>query len=549
MRRVAGGLTMHSPTLALSWQIWRRHRYGLAAVLLYLVAAAVVFHLLPAGTREDGYGALLSIQVVVGLVYVPAVFTYGFDCRLEARESGFPARLFTLPIRTSVLVGWPMLQGMGAAALLWLAWARFVLWPAGLEVALGSTALLAAAFVAVLQALLWSSFGLPWVRVVLTVVLLPLLAVSPLLGSALEIRESVLLGLYVALIAFGAATAFVGVRRARRGAVPDWRGPFRAPRGVGRGSAGHLAPFSSPGRAQFWYERRRHLLGFPLIAGVCLALHLALVVWMETQGVKPGVKEGVVFVLMPVLVAPLFGSALARTGTAGGNSFHLSSFTATRPLSDAALIAAKLRVAALATLATWAVALLAIATWLVQSENARKLSESLGEQLRAYPPGRLAAIVLLIVGGLLLMTWRLLVDNLWLGLAGRAWLVRGSLAACGAGLCLALALWEYVGDTPGLREQLRDALPWYAAGAALVKLLAAAGVGRALLRRGLVRPQALAKWLGVWLLAAATLFGLAWAAVEPDAVPVSLLASGAVLGVPLVRLAAAPLSLAWNRHR
>jgi hypothetical protein len=30
---------------------------------------------------------------------------------------------------------------------------------------------------------------------------------------------------------------------------------------------------------------------------------------------------------------------------------------------------------------------------------------------------------------------------------------------------------------------------------------------------------------------------------------VSLLASGAVLGVPLVRVAAAPLALAWNRHR
>jgi hypothetical protein len=166
-----------------------------------------------------------------------------------------------------------------------------------------------------------------------------------------------------------------------------------------------------------------------------------------------------------------------------------------------------------------------------------------------YPPGRLAAIILLALGGLLLVTWRLLVDNLWVGLTGRPWLARASLAACGAIFLMALILGTRVRDEPELRDRLWDALPWVAGGAACLKLLAAAAVGRALLRRGLAGPPALVRWLALWAVAAIGLFILAYVAIPDGAVPVLLLVSGAALGVPLVRLSAAPLALAWNRHR
>src|SRR5579864_7788990 len=143
---------MHSPAAALAWELWGRHRWGLAVVLLYLLGFAVVLNVLPSGEVEPLYGLMGSVQFVFALIYVAAVFAYGFECRLEATRSGFPARLFTLPVRTSMLVGWPMLQGVAAVALLWLAWSWLVLRPSGVEVSLGFTALLAAAFVAVLQA-------------------------------------------------------------------------------------------------------------------------------------------------------------------------------------------------------------------------------------------------------------------------------------------------------------------------------------------------------------------------------------------------------------
>jgi hypothetical protein len=543
---------MHSPTLALAWQLWGRHRWGLAAVLLFLVATAVTFNALPAETLESRHGALLSIQFVVALIYVGAVFAYGFESQLESRESTFPARMFTLPVRTAALVAWPMLQGMAAVALLWLAWAYFVLRPSGIEVALGQTALLAAAFVAVLQALLWSPFGLPWVRVVLAVVLMPLLALAPLLGPVLAIPDALLVGLYAALIPLAAATAFAGVSRARHGDAADWRGllPLRRAAGQARRSA---KPFPSAARAQLWYERRRYLLGFPLALAGWAGLHLAFAVWIEAQlGAKAPARvtlEGLMFLLAPLILAPFFGCFLGRTGTSAGSPYLLSSFTATRPLPAAALVVAKLKAALLAALAGWAVVVLAASVWLADSSTHPAILKWWYQLRQTYPSGRLAAAGLLAVGGLLLLTWRLLADNLWIGLTGRPWVARASLVACGACLPAAFLLSAPLVDDPELRERLWEALPWYAGGAVLLKLLAAACVGRALLRRGLIRPRALAKLLALWLLAAVGLFLLAYAAVPPDAAPVSLLAFGAALAVPLVRLLAAPLALAWNRHR
>jgi hypothetical protein len=519
-------------------------------VLFYLVATAVVFNALPAGTLEPRHAALMSIQLVTGLIYMAAVFAYGFESQLEARESGFPARMFTLPVRTGMLVGWPMLQGMAAVALSWLAWAYFVLRPSGIAVSLWSNALLAAAFVAVLQALLWSPFGLPWVRVVLAVLLLPLLALAPTLGPALGIEEPVLLGLYAALIPLAALTAFAGVSRARQGEAPDWRGLFGSRAAAGRPSR-RRAPFPSVARAQFWFEGRRHLLGFPLAAGGFAALHLALILRLAGTVQDLGYKAilGANFLFFPVILASFFGCFLGRAGTLAGRPYPVSSFTATRPLSGSTLVAAKLKVAALGTLAAWAIVLFAALAWLVYSGSDARLLQVWTAFRQTYPTGRLVATVLLAVVGPVLVTWRLLVDNLWMGLTGRAWIARGGLLACGVGLTVLGMLYSHLVNDPDLCDQLWDALPLWAGGAALIKLLAGAGVGLALLRRGLVSPPALARLLALWLLAAGGLFVLAYGAVPDGAAPVSLLASGAVLGVPLVRLAAAPLALAWNRHR
>src|SRR5437879_1354452 len=103
---------MHSPMMALAWQHWWRHRVGLAVVLLSLFPLAVFVRLRAVGDPTAMQAYLSSFLFFIALVYVAAVFAFGFETKLEGRESGFPIRLFTLPVRTVVLVGWPMLQGI-----------------------------------------------------------------------------------------------------------------------------------------------------------------------------------------------------------------------------------------------------------------------------------------------------------------------------------------------------------------------------------------------------------------------------------------------------
>src|SRR5262249_7869708 len=158
-----------------------------------------------------------------------------------------------------------------------------------------------------------------------------------------------------ALVPLAYAAAFAGVTRARRGEVPDWLAPFR--RRQHAVQWGVMRPFATAARAQFWFERRRHFLSFPLATACFVVLHLAWVYWVEQQQDQK-LAAGLNVVFFPPFVAAVLGSFLGRTGTAAGNPYSLSSFLATRPMTDTALVVAKLKVAALATAASWAVVLI-----------------------------------------------------------------------------------------------------------------------------------------------------------------------------------------------
>jgi hypothetical protein len=540
---------MHSPALALAWQLWGRHRLGLAVVAAALLTCATLSHALPADTWDRTHAALCTMQFVFALLYVAAAFAFGFECQLEAKESGFPARMFTLPVRTGVLVGWPMLQGMAAVALLWAAWAYFVLRPSGIEAPLAMTALLAAAFVAVLQALLWSPFGLPWVRVLVAVLVLPTLLLSPLFAPTLGATETGLLYLFAALVPAAFVVAFTGVARARRGENPDWQArPASSLLGAARPDERPCRPFSSPQRAQFWFEWRRHFLTFPVVVGCFLLLHLAMILWVE-QRPENRIRLGLNFLFFPTLLAPFLGCFLGRAGASAGNPYPLSSFTATRPVSAGTLVAAKLKVAALGTLAAWALVLVAASVWARAAGIDERLPAWWSHLVQEHGAWKVGAALLLILVGLFLITWKLLVDSLFLGLAGRPWIFRGALMAYGLGPTLALTQAVRWMDRAEFGDSVWDALTGWAAGAVLLKLLAAAAVLAALVRQGLVGARPLAKGLACWLLLAGGLFVLARTVVPAGSVPTSLIACGVVLALPLARLAAAPLALAWNRHR
>src|SRR5713101_6227872 len=108
---------MRSPALAVAWQFRQRHLWALIALVAYLLVLATI-KLLILGPGQpvrvdppDGRAAALIVPLTATFFYFVAVFSFGLAGDLAARQSIYPARMFTLPVTTGALAGWPMLYG------------------------------------------------------------------------------------------------------------------------------------------------------------------------------------------------------------------------------------------------------------------------------------------------------------------------------------------------------------------------------------------------------------------------------------------------------
>src|SRR5712664_1053269 len=165
---------MRSPAAAIGWEFLRRHRWGLIAVASYLCVVGTIRFLVlepgePVPVDSGRFAAMVSVPLTTTFVYLLAVFSFGFAGDLAARHSMYPARLFTLPVTNAARVGWPMLYGTAAVAILWLAARLFAVWPSGTEIPVIWPALLAATLLAWTQALTWMPYGLPGIRLIVAV--------------------------------------------------------------------------------------------------------------------------------------------------------------------------------------------------------------------------------------------------------------------------------------------------------------------------------------------------------------------------------------------
>jgi hypothetical protein len=541
---------MKAPALAIGWTIWRRHRWGLTATagcMAAVVAASTV-----ARAVLDPADALQACGIAVApltacALYLAAVFAHGFETDLVTAGTAFPARMFTLPVRTTALAGWPMAYGAAALALLWLVAAGLILRPAGLDAPLWWPALMAAAVLAWVQALVWWPFGLAWVRLVVGLVVAHLPISGTMLALKLDVPEwAVSAGLGVALAA-GLVAARAGVGRARRGAVGSWGWLSRVGASLDRRPAPR-AGFGSAGRALAWYERRRHGLAFPLMVAALVPLCLMSFFLEEITPPIMARNLGLALVI-PVFLAGMAGGQVGRTNAWVREHYGLSSFAATRPVTTAAMVAAKLRSAARTTLATWGLVLALVAAGLFASGAHRLLGTMFGAWLDARPAGEVIAALAVAAVLLVLLTWKRMVESLMLELIGREWVVKVMVIA-GVFFSInvaVLAMWLAV--HPEYHAAVRAGMPWVLSGLACLKLASGAVVIWALRRKRLVTDRTLLALGGVWLGAFAALFGtLAWL-VPADLAPAYAVATGVLLLLPLARLSAMPLALDWNRHR
>src|SRR5260370_22351917 len=110
------------------------------------------------------FALTVNVPLAFAFMYFLAVFSYGLAGDLTARHSLYPARMFTLPVSTAALAGWPMLYGTVTTAGLWVAVALVALRPSGVPAPLIWPALFAAAFVPLLQGFALGPFGPPRLR-------------------------------------------------------------------------------------------------------------------------------------------------------------------------------------------------------------------------------------------------------------------------------------------------------------------------------------------------------------------------------------------------
>jgi hypothetical protein len=505
---------------------------------------AVLVQVLPAEAGRT-VGAVAQSLVFFVYLYLLSIFVYA-EGTLGGKAAGFPPRLFALPLRTSLLVAWPMLYGTMAAALLWLGLSWLILAPCGLVSAVvWWPALLLAACLACFQAVCWTLVRSPLLRLVVAILGLPSLALGAVLVLAkydIRVTPTQVTLILCAVIGAAYAVAVAGVARDRRGDRLGWawlgRLLLRAvPRGLGR-----ERPFASPAAAQRWLEVRQHAWVLPAFVG----LFVAMLFWATALPLSPAevARVAAAIVGVPCLLAFFLGFGMGKTSF-WARDLRLSSFTAAGPLTCAELAGAKLFAAGLSALATWGLLLVLSPVWAVVSGNV-EVVRALGHALfHNQPAWKLGLLVPAALAGLVGLTWLQLVAGLCLSLTGRAAVVNGvGLLYVAVGTALTgLGIWT--ASHPAYFDTLLTVLWCLAGGLGLLKLGSAAWAWG---RWGCWNDRTVS-WLALWLAIAACVLVPLYALVPTGPVPTHLVALFVVLALPLTRLLALPAAVVWNRHR
>jgi hypothetical protein len=544
---------MRSTAAAIAWEFRQRHRWGLIAIASYLlILGTIKFLILEPGQGidfEDAPGFALAVVVPLAstFMYFLAVFSFGLAGDLAGRQSMYPARMFTLPVTSAALAGWPMLFGTAAMMMLWLATRVLAVWPSGEDIPMIWPALLTASLLAWTQALTWMPYPLPGLRVIVTVLWLTMFDSVVLLALRYKAPEPVMLAILAPHVPLAYLAARFAVARARRGDVPNWREIF-ARRPIEDARPRRREHFPSAPRAQMWFEWRRVGRSLPAMVGILLPFELALLfIFRETPVIVFEVLTGVL--LTPPFMAAFAAATVSKSNPDRSDSYGVTPFMATRPLTSASLIAAKLKATIGSTLAAWLLVLVAIPLALKLSHTFPLVIEWTGHLVEAAGTPRAVAIVLLGFSALMASTWKQLVQSLYIGLSGREWVVKASvfLALSFLAVIGPLALW--IIRNRAVIAALWNAFPSILAVLVCVKLSAAAWIAIRLRERRLLSDRALIIGAACWDVIVFALFGLLAWILPALLIRRSLLALVAILGIPLVRLSAAPLALAWNRHR
>jgi hypothetical protein len=229
--------------------------------------------------------------------------------------------------------------------------------------------------------------------------------------------------------------------------------------------------------------------------------------------------------------------------------YGVTPFIATRPLTSPTLVAATLEMSIWSTLATWLLVLVGIVVALSASGNWPAVIDRARSTVDIFGMPRAIVLLLLGLSVLVLWTWKQLVQGLYIGLTGRTWLIRLSMIGVLVFVVFIGPVAQWVADHKSAQAALWIATPAILAGLVTLKMLAAAGVAARLVSSRLLRDHTLVRGAVTSVACVFALYGVLCWLVSGPLIPRYLLALLAILAIPLARVSAAPLALAWNRHR
>jgi len=561
-----------SPSGALVWDIWLRHR----TLVRLLIAVSVFAFLLNAALPEsfrmfknnpNTFDVHDAVRVVNFLLLLTALLLFLALCSQtelnpQTGMRGFPHRLFTLPLTSFHLVALPMFLGMAAFEVLVVFWQSLIL----RERVQAGGLMVIAAYIIAHQTILWTLPAMGSLRVlvlgIVGIVFIVVFGLPTFPQEALPwwLREN-FLTVWLTAIAFGGfMTSWTYVSRQRSGGGSGRHWATTIVDRIFDALPRRTAPFSSAAAAHFWFEWRSSGFLLPLLVGATLIAVICPLSWYMRSDGGNTMRILAATLAMPIALALPVGKALSKPEW-WSNEMFLPSFVAVRPLTNADFVITKMKVAALSAAISWLMVGVFISVWLglwanLDTFNYLRVLLWVFHGHSLYPQYALA-ILILVTGGLL--TWRFLVLSLWLGLSGSKKLFTTTALPYGFALVFALAFGVILpqNEESILGWMFKDfgvVLPTLVRIAAVIvaaKFWIAAWSWRDAQRMHVQR------YLALWLCctAAWVAFGLLlWdgilQVVPSDSHQLrSLMILCALLAVPFARLGLAPGSLARNRHR
>ncbi len=534
---------MYSIARAMTWEFVRRSWWWILTATVAIVgmvalrswALSLVGRSVEEWARDpEGRHLIFPIGFAASLF---AVFPALFDA-----PRGFSHCLYTKPIPTWFLVAWRMLLGMVTAALICLVSMSACNWLVGADFALSGPSIFFATGLAMAVAVMWSVLDFRLWKLAAWIVGTILLTTwfsrvywDGGMWSRPTLGELLTMGLFVA-----AAYAFsvISVASDRCGNTRPWPDLQQVyNRIVGLLSMRRRAFRSAPA-AQFWAEWRPRGLVVPGIAAAIIAIPTIVIL----VGGGAANDEFEAMLGGALFMGPLFSGIFvgAFIGNRQGRKDSFTTFMATRPLNDSQLAFIVLRAAATSILAVWLVlvtgALVSIFGSAALGHHSAAL-DALKQQLASMP----ALVPPLAVAGSLWLSYASCAWTTTIMLTGRQWVFSTVNLVFWGGVILVFVLGRF-GLVPRSALPLVHLLTF--CGAIVLTLVTAYAFAVAR-RRRFVKDRAIVSAIVIWLVSCAVAVLALWPSWPVSAIA---LACG-ILALSIAPVAAAPLALAWNRHR